>query len=155
MEIFDNLNWLIYGILIGLFVPITLLIGNKQLGISSALQNMCLVIIPKSKGVFNNYESIKNEWKLYFAIGIVIGGFLASNIFSAEVKQFLPEHYYSFEGIITLLFGGFLVGFGTRYANGCTSGHSITGLSMLKLSSLVATISFFVGGLILTYFNPF
>ncbi|MCB9248862.1 MAG: YeeE/YedE family protein [Ignavibacteriales bacterium] len=151
MEIFNNLDWLIYGILIGLFVPIILLVGNKQFGISSSLQNICLVVFPKAKNVFSNYDIKKNDWKLYFVLGIVLGGFLASNIFSAAPMNFLPEKYYSLQGILTLLLGGFLVGFGTRYAGGCTSGHSITGLSMLQLSSLIATISFFIGGLIFTF----
>lgn len=151
MEIFNDLDWLIYGVLIGLFVPITLILGNKQLGISSSMQNICSILIPKSKSIFSEYDLKKNNWKLYFVIGIVFGGFLASNIFSNSPTEFLPDHYYSMKGIITLFFGGLLVGFGTRYANGCTSGHSITGLSMLKVSSLFATISFFIGGLLYTF----
>ncbi len=151
MEIFNDLDWLIYGVLIGLFVPITLILGNKQFGISSSMQNICSLLIPKSKSIFSEYDLIKNDWKIYFVIGIVIGGFLASSLFSNSPIEFLPDHYYSMNGIITLFFGGLFVGFGTRYANGCTSGHSITGLSMLKLSSLLATISFFIGGLIYTF----
>ena len=151
MEIFDNLNWLIYGILIGLFVPVTLLIGNKQFGISSSLQNICGAIFPKTKNVFSGYDFKKNEWKIAFVIGIVLGGYLAANVFGDTSMRFLPESYYSVKGVILLFIGGFLVGFGTRYANGCTSGHSITGLSMLQFSSLAATISFFIGGLIFTF----
>lgn len=151
MEIFDNLNWLIYGILIGLFVPITLVLGNKQLGISSAMQNICSVVIPKTKSFFSASELKSNSWKIYFVLGIAIGGFLTSNVLADSTITYLPEHYYSLSGITILFLGGILVGFGTRYANGCTSGHSITGLSLLKLSSLLATISFFVGGLIYTF----
>lgn len=151
MEIFENLSWLLYGILIGLFVPATLLIGNKQFGISSSLQNICLTVLPKSKSIFKGYDFKLNDWKLYFVIGIVIGGFLAANYPAESSTSFLPIEYYSLSGIVTLFIGGILVGFGTRYANGCTSGHSITGLSLLKLSSLLATISFFVGGLIYTF----
>ena len=151
MEIFDTLNWLIYGIMIGLFVPITLLIGNKQFGISSSLQNICSAVLPKTKTIFKGYDFKLNDWKLYFVIGIIGGGFLASYFFPESSSSFLPNEYYSFSGIIKLFIGGLLVGFGTRYANGCTSGHSITGLSMLKLSSLVATISFFIGGLFYTF----
>ena len=151
MEIFNDLNWLIYGVLIGLFVPFTLIIGNKQFGISSVMQNICSVILPKTKTLFTAEEIKKNNWKLYFVIGIVIGGFLASNLFSSSSTEFLPQHYYSIKGILTLFVGGILVGFGTKYANGCTSGHAITGLSMLKLSSLLATISFFIGGLLYTF----
>lgn len=151
MEIFNDLDWLMYGIMIGLFVPIILLVGNKQFGISSAMQNVCSVILPKTRSLFSVDEIKKNEWKLYFVIGIVVGGFLASNVFPDGSSEFLPQHYYSVEGMITLFLGGLFVGFGTRYANGCTSGHSITGLSLLKLSSLLATISFFVGGLLYTF----
>lgn len=151
MTIFDNLDWLVYGLIIGLFVPTTLLIGNKQFGISSSLQNLCALVIPKSKSIFSTKDLSNNNWKLYFAVGIVAGGFLASNFFNPQNTIYLPNEYYSFNGIIILFFGGLLVGFGTRYANGCTSGHSITGLSLLKLSSLIATVSFFVGGLIYTY----
>jgi uncharacterized protein len=151
MEIFNDLNWLVYGVLIGLFVPAILLIGNKHFGVSSAMQNVCSVILPKTKVLFNSDEIKKNDWKLYFVIGIVIGGFFASNILSSSSIDFLPEHYYSLQGLLKLFVGGLLVGFGTRYANGCTSGHSITGLSMMQLSSLLATISFFVGGLLYTF----
>lgn len=151
MEIFENINWLIYGTLIGLFVPITLLIANKQFGISSSLQNICSVIFPKTKSVFKGYDFKLNDWKIYFVAGIAVGGFFASNVFNNFPVNYLPEDYYTFGGILTLFVGGLLVGFGTRYANGCTSGHSITGLSMLKLSSLIATISFFVGGLFYTF----
>ena len=115
------------------------------------MQNICSVILPKTKTLFTAEEIKKNNWKLYFVIGIVIGGFLASNLFSSSSTEFLPQHYYSIKGILTLFVGGILVGFGTKYANGCTSGHAITGLSMLKLSSLLATISFFIGGLLYTF----
>jgi uncharacterized membrane protein YedE/YeeE len=50
-----------------------------------------------------------------------------------------------------MVIGGFLVGFGTRYAGGCTSGHAISGLSNLQFASLIATIGFFAGGLIATH----
>ena len=89
MEIFENLNWLIYGIIIGLFVPITLLLGNKHFGISSAMQNVCSTIIPKSRKFFSESELKENVWKLYFVIGIVIGGFLASNLFTEYNNNFL------------------------------------------------------------------
>jgi len=151
MEMLDNLGWIIWSILIGLFTPIILVLANKQFGISSAMQNICSVIVPKTRHVFTKESLKKNDWKLYLVIGIVIGGFLASNPYNGAQIAFLPEHYYSFEGLLLLFLGGFLVGFGTRYANGCTSGHSITGLSMLKLSSLLATIAFFTGGFIYTF----
>ena len=151
MEIFENLDWLLYGILIGLFVPIILLLGNKQFGISSSLQNVCLALIPRTKSIFSIDDIKKNDWKFYFVMGIILGSVFATNLFSVEDISYLPAKYYSLEGLIILFIGGILVGFGTRYANGCTSGHSITGLSLLKFSSLIATISFFIGGLIYTF----
>lgn len=152
MEIFANLDWLLYGILIGLFVPILLIIDNKQFGISSSMNNICSLVLPKSKKYFSRYNFEHNDWKIYFVIGIILGGFISANWFS-DSTVFLPDKYKSLEGIILLFIGGFLVGFGTRYANGCTSGHSITGISMLKASSIIATLSFFVGGLIYIFFT--
>ncbi len=128
-----------------------LIIGNKQFGISSSLQNICSLILPKTRSVFKGYDFKLHDWKIYFVIGIAIGGFFASNVYINNSVNYLPANYYSFWGVLTLFIGGLLVGFGTRYANGCTSGHSITGLSMLKLSSLIATIAFFIGGLFYTF----
>jgi hypothetical protein len=149
--IFGNWNWYIAGPLIGLFVPLTLIIGNKMFGISSALVHICTVVMPKEKIKTLKYNWEENSWKLYFVIGIVIGAFIATNYLSEQPQKILPEMYYSFPGYIKLFIGGVLVGFGTRYANGCTSGHAITGLSLSQSSSLKATISFFIGGLIFTF----
>ena len=80
-----------------------------------------------------------------------MGGFIGANLLSAGPVQFLPDQFYSWGGVIALTVGGLLVGFGTRYANGCTSGHSIMGLSNLQWGSLIATISFFAGGLLMTH----
>lgn len=152
--IFENPDWLVYGIAIGLFVPLILIVGNKLLGISSSLIHLCSVIIPKNLGEkILNYDFKEHKWKFYFAVGIILGGFITANLLSKDGIRFLPDDYYSFPGLIKLFIGGILIGFGTRYANGCTSGHSITGLSLLQKSSLVATISFFIGGLIFTFFN--
>ena len=86
-----------------------------------------------------------------FAIGIVAGGFIANHFLSNEPIEFLPDSYASVGGAIRLLVGGILIGFGTRYAGGCTSGHAITGIANLNWPSLVATIFFFVGGLTVTW----
>jgi len=153
-SIFANLDWLIYGIAIGLFVPLTLIVGNKLFGISSSLIHLCSVIIPKKLSVkILDYDFKEHKWKFYFVIGIILGGFITVNFLSNDEMRFLPDDYYSFTGLIKLFIGGILVGFGTRYANGCTSGHSITGLALLQKSSLVATGSFFIGGLLFTFFN--
>ncbi len=149
--ILGNWNWYIAGPLIGLFVPLMFIISNKKFGISSALVHICTIVLPKEKIKKFQYNWSEDSWKFYFVIGIVIGAFLANYFLSSQPKNFLPASDYSISGFMKLFIGGILVGFGTRYANGCTSGHSITGLSLLQSSSLKATISFFIGGLIFTF----
>ncbi len=149
---FDSWNWYIAGPIIGLFVPAILIISNKMLGISSAFENICMLVVPKEKQSIFKFNVDENGWKIYFVIGIGLGGFIAANYLSSSPIHFLPQEYYSYPGYIKLFIGGILVGFGTRYANGCTSGHSIFGLSILQSSSLKATLSFFVGGLLYTFF---
>jgi uncharacterized protein len=148
---FESWHWYIAGPLIGLFVPALLIGTNKMLGISSAFEQLCMMVLPKERKSIFNFNSKENGWKLYFVLGIGLGGFVASKLLSSAPIHFLPEQYYTFYGSIKLLIGGILVGFGTRYANGCTSGHTIFGLSILQSSSLKATIAFFIGGLLFTY----
>jgi len=124
---------------------------NKLFGISTSFLHFCEAVLPGDKKRLLNYNKEKDSWKFYFVIGIVLGAYIASHFLSNTNIRFLPSVYYSVTGYIKLLAGGFLVGFGTRYANGCTSGHTITGLSLLNPSSLKATIAFFIGGLMLTY----
>jgi len=153
--VFDPWKWYIAGPIIGLFVPALLIVANKMLGISSSFEHMCIALLPKDrKGMFN-YNIIENGWKVMFVIGITIGAFIAANFLSSEPARFLTDHYYTTLGYFKLFIGGIFVGFGTRYANGCTSGHAIFGLSTLQSSSLRATISFFAGGLIYTYLASF
>jgi uncharacterized membrane protein YedE/YeeE len=168
--------WYVAGILIGLTVPALLLVGNKSFGVSSSLRHICAACIP-SKIPFFSYDWKKEIWNLFFVGGILIGGFIAVHLLSnpepiriAEstkaqlsalgVKDFsglMPndifgvDQIFTLKGLIFMVFGGFMVGFGTRYAGGCTSGHAIMGLSNLQVPSLIATISFMVGGFISTW----
>ena len=128
-----------------------LLFGNKSFGISSSLDFLCVLAAPKIHKKFFNSITGSNVWKVYFAAGIAIGAFISVFFLSSEPVRFLPEEYYSPAEYLQLLIGGILVGFGTRYANGCTSGHTITGFSLLNIDSIKSTISFFIGGLIYTY----
>ena len=169
--------WYIAGPIIGLSVPALLWTGNKKLGVSSTLRQICAASYP-AKISFLNYDWKKDSWNLYFAAGILIGGFIGGYVFanpepvalSPEAIGLLnswglesprgllpPEVFnwdtlFSVKGFVMIIVGGFLVGFGTRYAGGCTSGHSILGLSALQWPSLVATISFFLGGTLFSYF---
>jgi uncharacterized membrane protein YedE/YeeE len=165
--------WYAGGVLIGLMVPALLIAGNKLLGVSSALRQICAACFPA--GIpFLTYNWKKESWGLLFAAGIVAGGFIGGylladpdpeHISTATLnaladngvhfnKGFLPEQIFtwsflfSLKGFIILVVGGFLVGFGTRYAGGCTSGHGIMGLSSLKWPSLIAVASFFAAGII-------
>lgn len=171
------LPWYIAGVLIGLTVPALLFLGNKRFGISSSLKHICAACIP-AKIPYFNYDWKKDAWNLFFVGGIAIGAFIAQafltnpnaievspatihDLQTLGIKDFtslMPENLFSWEklfeldGFIVIVIGGFLVGFGTRYAGGCTSGHSITGLSNLEWPSLVATICFMVGGIVMTHF---
>lgn len=143
--------WYVTGPLIGLMVPALLLFAGKNFGISSTFRDIGAICSPRTKISYLQYDWRQKLWRIVLVIGVVIGGFLGNHLLSAEPVPFLPEAYYSWHGVLLLGIGGILVGFGTRYADGCTSGHSIMGLSSLQWPSLVATISFFIGGLIMTW----
>jgi len=149
------LPWFIAGPLIGLIVPALLVLREKQFGISSSYRFLGGVLLPKLK--YFNYNKDSDRWQIQFAIGLVFSGFAVSHIFES-VDQLTTEPVHQYEKIavsiydikngLQLFLGGILVGFGARYANGCTAGHCIMGVSQFASSSIIATIAFFVGGLI-------
>lgn len=170
--------WWFSGALIA-GVMFTLNFFGKAFGISSNLRTVCAAVLrPKAK--FFDFEWRKELWNLVFLGGSVLGGFVAYNYMTApgtdvvQVSQktvtelqelgftapegmqpnelFGPEGWSNPRSWALLVVGGFLVGFGTRYAGGCTSGHAISGLSNLQLPSLIAVIGFFIGGLLVTHF---
>jgi uncharacterized membrane protein YedE/YeeE len=146
--------WYVAGPLIGLTVPTLLIIGNKSFGISSSLRHICASCIPANIPFFK-YNWKKEVWNLLFVLGIFLGGMIAINLLSTDFNNLVPldlmnwQSIFTLKGFLIVVVGGFLVGFGTRYAGGCTSGHSIMGLSNLQWPSLVATISFMIGGFIM------
>jgi uncharacterized membrane protein YedE/YeeE len=167
--------------MIGLFVPALLIAGNKIFGISSNLRHLCAAIAPGNLEHFRYNWKQTGLWNLVFLGGVLIGGFLAAHTGAAHeiaispatrallsqqgVHDFsgvAPRELFSWHALLTLrgfvsiVVGGFLVGFGTAYAGGCTSGHAISGLANLQLPSLIAVFGFFAGGLLATYFiQPF
>jgi uncharacterized protein len=163
--------WYISGPLIGLMVPLMLLLGSKPFGISSNLRHACAIVLPDAvKPSFLRYDWRAERWNLMFAFGLLIGGFLAGVVFAnpnpvavseaaksslttlgiALEPGIIPNIFSSFDwrSVTLLATSGFLIGFGTRYGGGCTSGHAIAGLSTLQLPSLIATVSFFAAGIL-------
>ncbi len=153
-----------------------LLYFEKSFGMSSNLRTMCTIVGAGKFSDFFKFNWKEQIWNLTVVLGAIIGGFIAVNYLSndsitalnpqtiSELKKLgfknsgatlVPNELFDFEaltslkGLSILIIGGLLVGFGTRYADGCTSGHAITGLSSLQKPSLIAVIGFFLGGLIM------
>lgn len=147
VPITDPLPWYIAGPLLGLFVPIMLLLTGKELGISSTFRHAC-ALLPGAKTIaYFNYQVLKDGlWQILFVVGIVLGGTLVQfGLGGAGVPLFLAGNLTTL-GLVGLFVGGVAVGFGTRWADGCTSGHTIAGISNLSLSSVLASVCFIVGG---------
>jgi uncharacterized protein len=173
--------WYVAGPLIGLTVPTLLILGNKSFGISSTLRHACAACLP-AKIPFFQYDWKKEIWNMVFVLGIFIGAVIASIFLSnpndmivhPELLDFLSEYgiqskaglvptdlfswssLFTLRGFVMMVVGGFMIGFGTRYGGGCTSGHTIMGLSTLQWPSLIATCCFMIGGFIMTHiFLPY
>lgn len=166
--------WWIAGPLIGLVVPFVFWYGGKKWGVSSSLQHLCAATFPAGLDYFRYDWWRKGAWHLAMASGMLVGGFLGGRVLGdpsqvigiseatradlaalgvADFTGMVPDGIFNVGSLLTLpgavviLLGGFLVGFGARWANGCTSGHAISGLSNLQPSSLVVVVGFFLGGL--------
>ena len=170
------LPWYVAGPLIGLIVPALLLIGNKPFGISSNFRHICAAAAPCGIEFFSHDWKRAGLWNLTFLAGVCVGATIAvwlappapihlsprvlADLQAAGVHDFtglVPREIFSWSSLLTLrglvaiVIGGFLVGFGTAYAGGCTSGHAIAGLADRQLASLVAVCGFFAGGLAASY----
>lgn len=169
--------WYVAGPLIAIIMALLILMG-KRFGMSSNLETLCSI---GGAGKYSDYFKVdikSKRWNLLVVLGSVIGGFVGANVlspnpavdisddtvaklnklgFESAGKAYLPTELFALESLsdpkvwAILLVAGFLVGFGTRYAGGCTSGHAISGLSNLQRPSLIAVIGFFVGGLIMVH----
>ena len=175
------LPWYVAGPLIGLVVPGLLVVGGKAFGISSTLRHACAALPVPDRvrpGLLRYDWRSAGAWNLIFALGIAVGGFLGVRVLSdpsaplaispetaaalaelgvTDVSGLVPSQLVSWAGLATpvgalmVLGGGFLVGFGARWAGGCTSGHAVSGLADLQVPSLVAVAGFFAGGLLVTH----
>jgi len=175
--IYESWPWYISGPLIAFVLLLLMLIG-KRFGMSSNLRTLCTICGAGKTTSFFKFNWRMQRWNLLVALGAVIGGYIASHhlsdntsvILNTETIQhlknlgfhsageaYMPEALYAQEALsdmkvlFILIIGGLLVGFGARYAGGCTSGHAISGLSNLQLPSLIAVIGFFIGGLIMVH----
>jgi hypothetical protein len=163
--------WYVAGPLIGLTVPLLLILGNRSFGVSANLRHICAACVPMNIPFFK-YDWKKEIWNLFFAGGILLGGLITALLLQnpdpmvvdpklmtelggygiSNTEGLVPKELFNWntlltlKGFILIIAGGFLVGFGTRYAGGCTSGHAIMGLSTLQLPSLIATCAFMFGG---------
>ncbi|MFZ6053222.1 YeeE/YedE family protein [Halocola ammonii] len=172
--------WYVAGPMIAL-VMFALIYFDKTFGFSSNLRTLCSAAGAGTVSEFFNFDWKNQKWNLIFLAGAILGGWISYEFLmdsesvkiATSVEQTLqselgfekvgekylpmeifgPEAWKSASGILILIVSGFLVGFGARYAGGCTSGHAITGLSNLQLPSLIAVIGFFIGGLLMTYFG--
>ncbi|RZK79087.1 MAG: YeeE/YedE family protein [Pedobacter sp.] len=168
--------WYTSGAIIALIMMILLYFG-KSFGFSSNLRTICSMLGAGKKVKFFDFDWKAQKWNLFFLLGAVLGGYIYKTYLSGNeplalsqatindlsklgisfdgglnpIQLFEIQALTSFKTIALLLIGGILIGFGTRYAGGCTSGHAISGLSNLQMPSLIAVIGFFIGGLIMTH----
>ncbi len=176
--IFGTWHWTISGFLIGMIMLLLTYFG-KSFGMSSNLRTMCSMAGAGKFSDFFKMDWREQKWSLAVVLGAIVGGFIAYHFLSngtgvnlnpdtifqlqtlgidAPNGKLMPNAIFSTEtiqspkGFAILMLGGLLIGFGTRYAGGCTSGHAISGLSNFQLPSLVAVIGFFIGGLAMAHF---
>ncbi|NQX39486.1 hypothetical protein SAMN05421820_102133 [Pedobacter steynii] len=168
--------WYFSGFMIVL-IMLMLIFWGKSFGFSSNLRTICSMTGAGKKVKFFDFNWKAQQWNLLFLLGSIIGGWISAQFLSNPNDLQLsastvadlnglgihfngalnPDELFSLSALsnpktwLLLLSGGILVGFGSRYAGGCTSGHAISGLSNLQLPSLVAVIGFFIGGLLMTW----
>lgn len=168
--------WYVAGPLIGLLVPVLLIFFNKHFGVSSTFRDFCSAALPGKIDYFN-YDVREHLWRNILVLGALFGGTIAvlitgnpvqvhvstetladlNKLGISDFSGLIPNDIFSInslftmKGMVFIVLGGFLVGFGTRWADGCTSGHAITGLSLMAPSSMLAVLGFLAGGLVSTH----
>lgn len=173
-------HWAVSGTMIALVMFLLTWMG-RSFGVSTSFKAFCTALGARKFSSFFDIDLKEEGWRIAFVVGGLIGGAFAVNFLSspeavdisastrayldsvnltypqsdATGQGFMPTtllNFTSLKGVLLAVFGGFLVGFGARYGDGCTSGHAITGLSHLQLPSLLTVIGFFIGGLLMTHF---
>ena len=170
-------SWWFSGTMIAAIMFFLLYFG-QSFGFSANLRTICAAAGLGKKTKFFDFNWKAQTWNLVFLVGAIVGGFIAEQFLSSAsgvvispatiydlsklgiaaptsmqpAELFSLDAILSIKGFLVLAIGGLMVGFGSRYAGGCTSGHAISGLSDLQVPSLIAVIGFFIGGLIMTFF---
>jgi uncharacterized membrane protein YedE/YeeE len=178
--LYPSWHWSVSGAAIAL-VLVLLTLAGRTFGVSSTFRNICGLTGAGKRNDFFSFDPKQDGWRLYFMGGAILGGYLAGVVFPNTLPValyedtllalkklgmiypdadtlghgFFPDAYFRWDHAkawLVAISGGFLIGFGSRYADGCTSGHAITGLSHFQLPSFLTVIGFFIGGLIMTHF---
>lgn len=140
------LPWYFAGPLLGLMIPALIYFNQKQLGVSSSLRVVGSYIFPTLN--YFSYDRKQDLWQVWFALGIVLSSLLINHFEGVEVSQSI----YNLSNWLWFLIGGVFIGFGARYAGGCTAGHCLMGNATFAISSMITTIGFFTGGMIVSHF---
>ena len=178
ISIYEPWPWYVSGLMIALVMFLLLMVG-KNFGMSSNLRTLCTLCGAGNTSDFFKFDWKTQKWNLVVILGAVIGGYIGAHFLSSDLtvvinpetvkdlkalgfesagSAYLPTELFelsaltNIKSLLILSIGGLLVGFGARYAGGCTSGHAISGLSNLQLPSLIAVIGFFIGGLTMIHF---
>jgi len=176
--IFEPWPWYVGGPMIALILLLLMLNGGK-FGMSSNLRTLCTLCGAGKSTPFFDFDWKSQRWNLVVVIGALVGGFFGAHFLSVDTAvtlntdvvnqlkgmgihdagmSYMPERFFEngvwtdWKSLSLLVLGGFMVGFGARYAGGCTSGHAISGLSNLQMPSFIAVIGFFIGGLLMNHF---
>jgi uncharacterized membrane protein YedE/YeeE len=149
------LHWAVAGAGIAAVTLCLLYVGNRRLGISSGFEDVCSLLFDQPYLLRAELRAAR-KWRLPFVAGLVLGGFLSAISTGGwqptwSLGMFDQAIGWGHAGKAAWMFvGGMFIGFGTRLAGGCTSGHGIFGLANLELPSMISTVSFMAGGVLAT-----
>lgn len=148
------------GIGIGALAILGFLISDKTIGCSTAFTRTSGMIEKlfrgarvKEKSYYKKFAPVI-DWEWMLVLGVVIGAFISSMLSGQFSLQWIPAKWAEAFGnvvslrLIVALLGGIIIGVGSRWAGGCTSGHGISGTLQLAVSSWIAAVCFFIGGIV-------
>lgn len=149
------LPWWLAGAAIGAITLLLLFVTQQRLGISTGFENLCALVL---RAPYFQRDEIRRShaWRLPFLGGLVLGGLLSAATSGGwrpfwELGRFDASFGWGPAGKLAWMFvGGLFIGFGTRLAGGCTSGHGIFGISNLERASVESTLAFMAAGIATT-----